>query len=93
MLSWRLAGMERALAEPPLPFFISWISAGDLHPGRSSAAHRVIPRGIRAVELSGDPARVGGWLGPHRLPLRVTPGRSGMTSVSVATDEGDIVLR
>jgi hypothetical protein len=92
-LSWRLAGMEAALAEPPLPFFISWLSAADLHPGRSTARHRVIPQGIRRIELTGDRTRVGEWLGPHELPISVAAGPPGVTSVSVATDEGDVVLR
>jgi Glyoxalase-like domain len=91
-LSWHLAGLQEALAEPPLPFFISWLSANELHPGRATVAHRVTPRGISGLEVAGERARINEWLGRHELPVGVVAGEPAVRRVTVATDAGDIVL-
>lgn len=91
-LSWHLAGLQEALAEPPLPFFISWLSPDEIHPGRTTAAHRVTPRGITGLEVAGERARINEWLGRHELPVSVVGGQHGVRGVTVATEAGDIVL-
>jgi hypothetical protein len=91
-LSWYLAGLQEALSEPPLPFFISWLSSDALHPGRTTVPHRVTPRGITEVEVVGERARINEWLGRHEIPMSVEGGEPGVRSVTVATDAGDIVL-
>jgi hypothetical protein len=91
-LRWYLAGLQEALAEPPLPFFISWLSAKELHPGRTAVAHRVTPRGIRGLEVAGERARIREWLGGHELPVSIVTGEPAVRSVTVGTDAGDIVL-
>jgi hypothetical protein len=93
VLHWRLAGLAEALAEPPLPFFITWDVPPADHPGRSEVDHRIEPRGISWVELRGDEARLSDWLGAHDLELRVRPGRPGLEAVGIATASGEIVLR
>jgi hypothetical protein len=72
-LRWRLAGVAEAAAEPCLPFFIEW-APGTAHPGRGEG-------GIERLELSGDPARVADWLGPHDLPISVVPGSPRVASL------------
>jgi hypothetical protein len=91
-LSWHLAGLQEALAEPPLPFFISWLSLDEIHPGRATAAHRVTPRGITGLEVAGERARINEWLGRHELPVSVVGGEHAVRSVTVSTEEGDIIL-
>jgi hypothetical protein len=91
-LTWQLAGLQEALAEPQLPFFISWLSPDELHPGRMTAAHRVAPRGITGLEVAGERARINEWLGRHELPVSVVGGVPAVRSVTVATEAGDIIL-
>ena len=92
-LCWRLVGLEAALAEPPLPFFISWDDVGEDHPGRGDAPHRTEPGGISWIEVGGDEARLGEWLGDHSLPLRVVKGPPGVRSVGIRTATGEAVIR
>jgi hypothetical protein len=92
LLSWDLAGLDQALEEPPLPFFISWHGPAELHPGRMEAEHDVSPQGISWVHLAGDPDRLAAWLGPHDLDIRIDEGPPGVRAVGIATAKGEIVL-
>ena len=92
VLSWRLVGLEQALADPSLPFFLAFDGAAEAHPGKDAAPHRVSPAGISWVELAGDPERISGWLGGHTLDVRVATGEPGVRAVGIATDAGEIVL-
>ncbi len=78
VLRWRLAGVEQALAEPCLPFFIEWADDAVL-PGRSATAVGA----IELLELEGDPVRLAGWLGEHSLPISVTSGRPAVRRIVV----------
>ena len=60
-LSWRLAGLERALDEG-LPFFIQWEVPADELPARSAADHQVDVVEMRAT-AGGDVELLSGWLG------------------------------
>jgi hypothetical protein len=91
-LRWRLAGVEEALADPLLPFFIEWDVPADLHPQAAPAAHRVPPQGILRLDLSGDDASLRDWLGGATLPVTVTPGPSAIRSLAVATRDGGLVV-
>lgn len=86
-LTWRLAGVEQAVAEPHLPFFIQWGEGVEL-PGRSGAA-----RAIEELELSGDAHRLSEWLGDHDLPVRVVAGPPSVTGVAFAGPAGRIEIR
>ncbi|HVL90473.1 MAG TPA: VOC family protein [Actinomycetota bacterium] len=56
-VTWLLAGLEIALSDPPLPFFIAWDD--DAHmPGRETLEHRVLADGIDGIELVGDATRL-----------------------------------
>ena len=55
-MRWRLAGIERATAEPSLPFFIEW-GPGTPLPGRATATHRAGAVQIAKLRLDGDAER------------------------------------
>jgi hypothetical protein len=95
VLSWRSAGFVDAMQDPSRPFFISWDVPVDLHPGRMEAGHRVSPKGIEWLEVSGDFAVVRHWLGPEEPALRVgvRPGdEQRVLAVGIGTDGDEIVL-
>jgi Glyoxalase-like domain len=92
MVRWRSAGFSFALANPSLPFFISWQIPSELHPGASKAIHRVQPEGISWVEV-GDDERLERWVEGLDVPVRRASGTSGPVAVGIATASGDIVLR
>src|SRR5262245_28005378 len=56
LLRWRLAGLERAEAEPSLPFFMEW-AEGTPFPGRAGREQEIV-----RLELTADPERIAGWL-------------------------------
>ena len=89
-LRWRMAGIERAAAEPMLPFFIEW-GPGTRFPGRVSAQHRTATA-IRTLVLEGDSGRLSAWLGSHELPIVVRAGSPRVAAVVVSTAAGEIVL-
>ena len=92
VLSWRSAGLEAAMTQEFLPFFISWTVPRELHPGLAPAQHRIRPTGLAWVELSGDPDRLAGWLGGEEAPVRWAQGPPGVRAAGIATEQGDIVL-
>lgn len=93
VLRWRMAGLDEALAEPPMPFFMQWeVEPGD-HPGAARADHAVEPRRIAWVEVAGQEGRLREWLGDARLPVRLVPGPAGVRRVGIATAEGELELR
>jgi catechol 2,3-dioxygenase-like lactoylglutathione lyase family enzyme len=91
-VSWRMAGLDVALADPSRPFFLDWQVAPQDHPGRAVGGHRVQPEGIAWVEVRGDEAAIRTWLGDDELPIRVRPGPPAVLAVGIATQEGEIVL-
>ena len=93
VVRWRSAGLDRALAEPSLPFFITWDVPEELHPGRAQADHGARPSGITKLEIGGDALRVNEWLGGNALPVEVVGGPPGVLAVTVASDAGEIVVR
>jgi hypothetical protein len=90
-LRWRLAGLEQAVAEPSLPFFIEW-EEGTPFPGDVAVRHPAGAVEIARLDLTGDPDRLRSWLGDHRLPVTVSPGDPALRSVVLAGSGGDIVL-
>ena len=61
VLRWRLAGLERAAAEPSLPFFIEW-ARGTPFPGRVPVRHPAGAVRIAELRLAGDSDHIGDWL-------------------------------
>ena len=91
ILSWRLAGVEEAAAEPSLPVFVEW-GEGTPLPGRTPVTHPAGAVRLARLELSGDVARVSAWLGAENIPLTIREGKPAVTAVALATDSGEVVL-
>ncbi len=87
-IRWRTAGIERAAAEPSLPFFIEWEPGGIL-PGRSAVRE---PAAITEVAIRGDELRLSSWLGDNILPASVTPGSPAVVSVTVDGPRGRVIV-
>jgi len=83
ILRWRMAGLERSVEEPSLPFFIGR-GAGRPYPGQ--ALEQVAT--IRRLELEGDPERIAEWVGDASLPIVIREGEPALRSVVV----GEAVL-
>jgi hypothetical protein len=90
-LKWRLAGVEQAVADPLLPFFIEWQVPPELHPQAAHASHRVQPLGIGRLDLTGDEERLREWLGGDLAPVSVASGPSSIVRMTVATVDGQFV--
>jgi hypothetical protein len=79
-LSWRLAGVEQALASGgKLPFFIQWEGPVELHPGGDHSA----PAGIQWVEVAADESELREWLGGAQLPVRFASQGRGLTAAGI----------
>jgi glyoxalase-like protein len=76
-----LCGVEEAMREPFLPFFIA------RDPGVRIPAPVVDAGGIAWLEVSGDAARLAAWLGGAELPVRVVDGPPGVRAVGVGERE------
>ena len=86
-LRWRSAGIDEAIAEPCLPFFIEW-GEGVRLPGTENPQ----PATISRLVLEGNPDRLAGWLGEHSLPIRVIDGPAEVAAVVLSTSAGEIIL-
>ena len=91
LLSWRSAGIERAMTEPGLPFFIEW-AAGSRLPGRVDVEHPAAATGIKELIVAGEPKRLSSWLDSRRLPLTLADEGSGVIGVVLSTRSGEIVV-
>ena len=87
VVRWRMAGLEQAVAEPSLPFFLEW-APGTPFPGRTAAAHPAGAVRIAALELEGDADRLAVWLGEHDLPIRVRPGEAAVAAIELTGASG-----
>lgn len=85
-LTWRLAGLAEAMADPSRTFFIDWQVPADLHPALGDARHRVRPTGFASVELAGDEDAIRTWLGEDVPGVRIVaaPGSSVRAAVALA---------
>ena len=72
-LEGHLTGVEEALREPTLPFFIS----ARTRPGEGGSAR------LQWIEVRGDEQRLADWLGGAELPVRVTPGEPAVLAVGI----------
>ena len=87
VLSWRLAGLDAAMSDDRLPFFIQWDVDEGQHPGRLQIDHAIEPQDICWVEYGGDSDRLGEWLGDHTLPVRCVDEQPGPRTVAIRTTE------
>lgn len=91
LLSWRLAGVERAVAEPSLPFFIEW---GDEtpHPSRALRAGSNDSVEVARLELTGDVHRIRQWLGDLAGRVVVDAGPPSLAKVVLVTPGGAVEI-
>lgn len=89
LLSWRLAGVERAASEPLIPFFIEW-GDGTPHPSRALGADSNDSVEIARLELTGDAHRLWQWLGDDGGQVMVDAGPPGVTKVVLSTPGGEV---
>jgi hypothetical protein len=90
-LTWRQMGVLDLLDDPALPFFIQWTSDAALHP--SATVDGSPGPGITRVEICGDSAKVGDWLGEPvaRAEFQidwVSDGDPGLAAVHFSTARG-----
>jgi len=86
-LRWRYAGVEQAMDEACLPFFIEW-AEGAPFPGRAGSPQL----GLRELRLTGDPARLADWLGAKDLPVVIEPGPAAVVRVVLDGPGRTVVL-
>ena len=87
VLTWRLAGVDCAVAEPLLPFFIEW-GAKTPHPSRADGTDSNEGVEIIRLELTGDAGRLHSWLDQDAFPVTVEPGTSDVRKVVLSTPRG-----
>jgi Glyoxalase-like domain len=92
LLSWRLAGMDEAVSNPSLPFFVEWDSHAAL-PGRAPVSHREGRVEIAELHVTGNVNLLATWLGTDALPVTVRPGPPGVAAVVLRGAAGEIVIR
>jgi hypothetical protein len=93
LLTWRAAGLDLALADATLPFFMQWDHAGQ-YPGLAPAVHPNGARRVSSLTVSpADPERFPTWTAGAEAPLRIVADRGpGLWNVTVQTDAGDLEI-
>jgi len=76
-----VTGVQEALREPTLPFFIGANERGT-RPGTARDAG-----GLTWIEVAGDEARLRDWLGGAELPVRVVPGDPAVRAIGIGDRE------
>lgn len=90
-LEWRAAGMEEAVAESSLPFFIEW-GSGTPFPGHAFVKHPGGNPAITGILTHGNADRLADWLDGHVLPIIVSPGDPMLAGIVISRANGEIVL-
>jgi len=88
-MHWRVAGVDRAMAEPALPFFVEW-GEGTMHPGRAGAGEPGVS--IAEVRVRGDRALLAHWLDGAHVPVVVEPGGPAVEAVVLRGPAGEVVI-
>ncbi len=93
LLTWRTAGLDLALADATLPFFMQW-DRPEQYPGAMPAAHENGARGVtRLVVTPRDAVRFRAWTADADAPLRVVDRpEADLWSVGVETDQGELIF-
>jgi hypothetical protein len=93
-LHWNQLGISGLLADPQLPFFVTWLDGTAPHPSRSG------PTDVSLVglQIAGDRSRVVQWLGAPQTVEDVDVdwvaphGTPGLLSVTFASPRGAITV-
>lgn len=92
-LTWRLAGLAEAMADPSRAFFIDWQIPPDQHPARGIAPHRTEPAGFAWVELAGDANAIRAWLGGEVAGVRIVDApQPGVRATVALANGGEVAL-
>jgi Glyoxalase-like domain len=93
LLTWRAAGLDLALADATLPFFMEWDHA-EQYPGAMAATHANGACRVTALSVTPrDAERFGIWTAGADAPLRLDArAEPGLWSVTVETDAGEMVI-
>jgi hypothetical protein len=75
-----VTGVEAALTEPTLPFFVQ--SDAPSHPGDGGTAG-----GLTWIEVAGDAARLREWLSGDAVPVRIVDGAPAVLAVGIGGRE------
>ncbi len=89
-ITWRSVGLDIAVREPGLPFFIQWGDGVPL-PGAAAVAHRGGPVTLKRLSVTVDPNRLADWLGDHDLPIDVA-GPSESSAITLTRTDVDFTL-
>ena len=95
-LTWRQIGVKGLIADPQLPFVVSWDCDPSLHPS-AGCANDVRLTGL---QIAGDPERVREWLGldptfrPDSVEFSFTAphGTPGLLAVNFTTPTGPVLI-
>lgn len=91
-LEWRQIGIQGLLADPQLPYFVSWESAEDVRPSALTGTIKV-----EKIEIAGSRKRVEDWIGVEMtadtfdgvaFTFDAQHGHPGLDAVTFATDKG-----
>jgi Glyoxalase-like domain len=94
LLTWRAAGLDLALADATLPFFMQWDRA-DQYPGATPARHDNGARRVSSLSVvPTDRHRFRRWTDGAEVPFADPPAAApGLWAVSVTTDGAELVIR
>ncbi len=92
-LEWRQIGVRGLIADPQLPYFISWVSEADVRP---SALEATV--GLKKIEIAGNKQRVEDWIGSPidaqfdgvAFEFDSPSGYPGLDAVTFVTEKGDV---
>ncbi len=82
-LCWKQLGVLDTMADPQLPFFVSWECNSSEHPSAGGSAGI----GIERIEIGGAPETVNGWAG-----ISVSPENASIDWIDSADEEGLIAV-
>ena len=94
-LQWRQLGVRGLIADPQLPYFISWVSDEELRP---SALQGTVQ--LTRLEIAGNRQRVEGWLGTSigdalddvEIEFSSPSGYPGLHAVTFVTEQAEVRL-
>ncbi len=93
LLTWRAAGLELALADPTMPFFMQWDDPDD-YPGVLPATHANGARRVAALTIvPTDAEQLARWTEGADAPLRLREGSTPrLLNVEIDTAKGLLVI-
>lgn len=93
VLTWSAAGLDLALADATLPFFMQW-DQPEQYPGTMHAVHENGVRSVTSLVVTPrDAVRFRSWTADADVPLQVVDRPvAGLWSIAVETDHGELVI-